>query len=82
MEEPPSVAAATDAVMIDEDDAVWKESMVMIESVGVGPWGPVALGREVRSSDPFGFGEGRMVRMEERDGASFAGACGRTTVVE
>lgn len=44
MEEPPSVAPAIEAVIIEEEDAVWKESMDIRESVGVGPWGPVALG--------------------------------------
>ena len=57
----------------DIDPAVWYESMVMSESVGVGAWAPVASGRAVRSSEPFGLCLGRMVRIEERDEAS--GVC-------
>ena len=79
----PSVAAAieisedeSNAPAADKEDidpAVWYESMVMSESVGVGAWAPVASGRAVRSSEPFGLCLGRMVRIEERDEAS--GVC-------
>lgn len=76
----PSVAAAietadteSNAPVVDRaemDPAVWYESMVMSESVGVGPCTPVARGCEVRSSEPLGLWIGRMVRMDERDEAS------------
>ena len=79
----PSVAAAMEisesdpsapaADRVDMELAVWKESMVMSESVGVGACTPVASGRVTRSSEPLGFCVGRMVRMDERDEAS--GVC-------
>lgn len=60
--EPPSVAAAMEisdravrAVAKDEmEPAVWNESIVMRESVGVGPCTPIASGRVSRSSEPLG----------------------------
>lgn len=60
----PSVAAAIE-LPTTEDGAVRNESMVIKESVGVGPWMPTARGRAVRSSEPFGLGAGRIVRTEE-----------------
>ena len=60
----PSVAAAMEDP-ITEEGAVRKESMVMRDSVGVGPWTPSARGRAVKSSEPFGLGAGRIVRTEE-----------------
>lgn len=61
----PSVAAATEisdserlpfaCSNADIEPAVWYESIVISESVGVGPCTPVARGRDMRSSEPFGF---------------------------
>lgn len=66
--DPPSVAAAMDGVMLEDDpDAVWYELIDRAESVGVGACAPVARGCEVRSSDPLGLGAGRMVIMEDRE---------------
>lgn len=61
----PSVAAAMD--IAEPPSAVWKESIVMIESFGVGACGPVARGRVVRSSDRFGACAGRIVSMEDSE---------------
>lgn len=60
----PSVAAAMEGSNAD-DEAVWYDSMEMRESVGVGPCTPVARGRVVKSSEPFGLSPGRIVRMED-----------------
>ena len=84
--DPPSVAAASEGAMRDEDEAVWYDSIDIIESVvvGVGAWAPTASGCSVRSSEPFGLGDGRMVRMEESEGGTvsvYAGECPRMTVV-
>lgn len=65
--EPPSVAAAMDGTKL-ELEAVWNVLTDIMESVGVGPFAPTARGRSVRSSEPFGFGAGRMVRIEDKDG--------------
>ena len=54
---------------LDNDEAVWYDSIDIRDSVGVGPCAPVARGRALRSSEAFRFGAGRMVRMEESDGA-------------
>ena len=89
----PSVAAAIEISdseasapvdeMLDMELAVWNESMVMSESVGVGPCAPTASGRVVRSSEPLGLGLGRTVRIEEREDVSLAleAGCERMTVV-
>ena len=56
--------------------------MDMRESVGVGACAPVAKGRVVKSSEPLGLGEGRTVRMDEREGGVAAPSEGpRITVV-
>ena len=86
--DPPSVAAATDGAMM-LDVAVWYDSIDSIDSdevevVGVGPCAPVASGCEVRSSEPLGFGDGRIVRIEESEGGIVSvviGECPRMTVV-
>lgn len=73
--EPPSVAAAIEAIV--DECAVWYDSMDSIESLGsMAPW--AAGGSSSR------FGEGRMVRMEESEGGTVVVACGeceRMTVV-
>lgn len=56
--------------------------MDMKESDGVGAFAPVAGGWEVKSSEPFGLGLGRMVIIEERlDMVGSAWGCPRMTVV-
>ena len=89
----PSVAAAMEisesdtlpfaSSKADIEPAVWYESIVMSESVGVGPCAPVASGWDVRSSEPFGVWAGRMVRIDESDDASAEceTGCERMTVV-
>ena len=81
--EPPSVAFATDMTLLD---AVWNDSIESIDSVvvGVGACAPVASGRIVRSSEPFGVCAARIVRIDESDGgivSVYVGECARTTVV-
>ena len=71
--EPPSVALARD--MILDEDAVWYDSIESSDSeavvvVGVGPWAPVASGRFAKSSEPFGFGDGRIVMIDDSDGGT------------
>ena len=83
--DPPSVAAATDGANT-LDVAVWYDSIESIDSVvvGVGACAPVASGRDVRSSDPLGFGDGRIVMMDESEGGTVSvdmGECPRITVV-
>lgn len=89
----PSVAAAmeiSDSDVLpfacsnaDIEPAVWYESIDISESVGVRPWAPMASGRAVRSSEPFGLCAGRIVRMDDSDEASAEWETGseRTTVV-
>lgn len=83
MEISESEAGAPAAEKPDMEPAVWNESMVMSESVGVGPCAPTASGRVVKSSEPLGLCRGRMVRIEEREEPSLAleTGCERMTVV-
>ena len=58
--------------------------MLIMDSVGVGPCAPTAGGCPVRSSEPFGFGAGRIVRIDEREGGAESEYCAewlRMTVV-
>lgn len=64
--DPPSVAPAMEGRKL-ELEAVWNESIESIESVGVGPFAPTASGLFVKSSEPFGFGDGRTVSMEDNE---------------
>lgn len=57
------------------DDAVWYDSIEskdsdVVDVVGVGPCAPVAIGCDVRSSDPLGLGEGRIVIIDESEGGT------------